>query len=91
MVNQGIKKVIQVETSKRGVRSSPTSYYWQPYSGIEGYELKERATLRVTGSHIYRRSGDQSCYEVQCEHTGLINPSSNPARISRKATLPNSV
>jgi len=26
------------------LRAPPTSYYWQPYSGIEGYGLKERVT-----------------------------------------------
>jgi hypothetical protein len=29
---------------KSGLQVAPTSHYWQPYSGIEGYELEERVT-----------------------------------------------
>jgi len=31
------------------LRSTPTSQYRQPYSGIEDYELKERITLEFSG------------------------------------------
>jgi hypothetical protein len=39
------------EELRGGLFSSPTSQYWQPYSGIEDYELKERITAKISGGY----------------------------------------
>jgi hypothetical protein len=38
---------------KVDLKLSPTSQYGQPYSGIEGYELKERITLKLMGKRAF--------------------------------------
>jgi len=37
------------EERRHGARITPTSQQWEPYLGIEDYELKERITPGISG------------------------------------------
>jgi hypothetical protein len=76
-----LDKILQPPISGRSTQEKAvriTSHYWQAYSRIEDYELKERITTRISSekSTSFYRLPSCGCYAV-IDEIAFILPTKN--------------